>query len=63
MNTRTLGSDGLEVSALGLGGMGMSANYGPVDDPNPMIAALAVVAVTLAALVAAAPRRRYAHRA
>ena len=37
MKTRTLGSDGLEVSALGLGRMGMSTNYGPVDDPNTMI--------------------------
>ena len=31
MQTRTL-SDGLEVSALGLGCMGMSAAYGPAAD-------------------------------
>src|SRR3954453_24233078 len=31
MPTRRLGSDGLEVSALGLGCMGMSQAYGPAD--------------------------------
>src|ERR1700727_79676 len=30
--TRTLGSSGLEVSALGLGCLPMSGNYGLVDD-------------------------------
>ena len=37
METRTLGS-GLEVSALGLGCMGMSASYGPPADRGEMIA-------------------------
>jgi aryl-alcohol dehydrogenase-like predicted oxidoreductase len=32
MNTRTLGSQGLEVSALGLGCMGMSQSYGPAEE-------------------------------
>ena len=33
MHMRTLGSSGLKVSALGLGCMGLSANYGePVDE-------------------------------
>jgi aryl-alcohol dehydrogenase-like predicted oxidoreductase len=37
--TRKLGSQGLEVSALGLGCMGMSQSYGPLDD-NESIATL-----------------------
>ena len=38
MRTRTLGSNGLEVSALGFGCMGMSANAGPPGDPIEMVA-------------------------
>lgn len=38
METRKLGNDGLEVSALGLGCMGMSSAYGPAADKHEMIA-------------------------
>ena len=37
---RKLGSSGLEVSALGLGCMGMSFSYGPAGDKQEMIALL-----------------------
>jgi aryl-alcohol dehydrogenase-like predicted oxidoreductase len=37
MKTRTLGKSGLEVSALGLGCMSMSAAYGPAADKGEMI--------------------------
>jgi aryl-alcohol dehydrogenase-like predicted oxidoreductase len=40
METRKLGRSGLSVSALGLGCMGMSTNYGPVEDRGEMIALL-----------------------
>ena len=40
MQKRTLGKSGLEVSALGLGCMGMSVNYGPSSDKKDMIALL-----------------------
>jgi aryl-alcohol dehydrogenase-like predicted oxidoreductase len=38
MQKRKLGNSGLEVSTLGLGCMGMSANYGPPRDSQKMIA-------------------------
>ncbi len=38
MKTRTLGSSGLQVSALGLGCMGMSFGYGPPADRHETIA-------------------------
>ncbi|MDG4601728.1 MAG: aldo/keto reductase [Defluviicoccus sp.] len=40
MQTRKLGNSGLEVSALGLGCMGMSFFYGPPKDRQEMIALL-----------------------
>ena len=40
MKKRVLGSSGLEVSALGLGCMGMSFSYGPPKDKKEMIAVL-----------------------
>jgi aryl-alcohol dehydrogenase-like predicted oxidoreductase len=38
MQKRTLGTSGLQVSALGLGCMGMSFGYGPAGDRQEMIA-------------------------
>ncbi len=40
METRKLGNSGLEVSALGLGWMGMSFSYGPPKDKQEMTALL-----------------------
>src|SRR5512142_1602465 len=40
MQTRKLGNSGLEVSALGLGCMGMSHSYGPPKDKKEMTALL-----------------------
>src|SRR6185436_14436673 len=37
MQTRMLGRGGLEVSALGLGCMGMSQSYGPPPDRRELI--------------------------
>jgi aryl-alcohol dehydrogenase-like predicted oxidoreductase len=37
---RTLGKSGLEVSALGLGCMGMSVGYGPAGEKQEMIAVI-----------------------
>jgi aryl-alcohol dehydrogenase-like predicted oxidoreductase len=37
MQTRTLGTSGLEVSAIGLGCMGMSFSYGPPKDRHEML--------------------------
>jgi aryl-alcohol dehydrogenase-like predicted oxidoreductase len=43
MQKLTLGKNNLVVSALGLGCMGMSANYGPPRDRQEMIALIRTV--------------------
>ena len=40
MEKRQLGTDGLEVSALGLGCMGMSFGHGPAADKQEMISVI-----------------------
>ena len=40
MNKRVLGKSGLEVSAIGLGCMGMSTSYGPPKDKSEMVSVL-----------------------
>src|ERR1700738_4619508 len=40
MQKRKLGKSGLEVSAVGLGGMGMSFGYGPAKDKQEMISVI-----------------------
>src|ERR1700747_331838 len=40
MKKRKLGKSGLEVSALGLGCMGMSFGYGPAGEKNEMISVI-----------------------
>jgi aryl-alcohol dehydrogenase-like predicted oxidoreductase len=40
MQQRKLGNSGLEVSAIGLGCMGMSFGYGPAGDEQEMIAVI-----------------------
>ena len=40
MQKRILGNGGLEVSALGLGCMGMSFGYGPAGNKQDMIAVI-----------------------
>src|SRR6266550_3454564 len=42
METRKLGNSNLEVSALGLGCMGMSVGYGPAADKQEMISLIRV---------------------
>ena len=40
MQKRKLGNSNLEVSAIGLGCMGMSFGYGPVKDEQEMVSVI-----------------------
>jgi len=46
MQKRNLGNNGLEVSAIGLGCMGMSFGYGPAKDKKEMISVIRAAAGT-----------------
>ena len=48
MNQRTLGKSQLEVSAIGLGCMGMSSGFGPPGEKQAMIAVIRAVSIPLA---------------
>ena len=56
MQTRKLGNSNLEVSALGLGCMGMSHGYGPAGDKQEMIRVIRA-AVERASRSSTPPRR------
>ena len=45
MQMRNLGSDGLEVSAIGLGCMGLSSGYGPAAGTQDAIGLIRTVPV------------------
>jgi hypothetical protein len=62
MQKRTLGHSNLEVSALGLGCMGMSFAYGPPADKQEMIRLLRSAVELLAALGSERKRRAGAQR-
>ena len=47
MQKRTLGKNNLEVSALGLGCMGMSSGYGPAGEKQAMIAVIRAAIVMM----------------
>ena len=64
MQTRTLGTRGLEVSALGLGCMGMSQSFGPRPPRDEMITFLRATAdrgVTLCGFVRRGSLNVYTH--
>ena len=44
METRKLGNSGLEVSAIGLGCMGLSSSYGPATEKSAAIALIRAAA-------------------
>lgn len=46
MQKRTLGKSNLEVSALGLGCMGLSHGYGPAADTQQAVAFVGLLRIT-----------------
>ena len=48
MQKRELGKSGLEVTAIGLGCMGMSSGYGPPKDKGEMISLIRAAVERLA---------------